>query len=156
MTQTVARYQIRVAPASAGSCKVFLVEDGGRIVASANLAKTTTAVVLTAHTEDPNLDAWTGNGIFDMDTVEDSPLPVYRAFRQMSIRESLIDSAYSWLMAHILPDYDQPDLEYENDTFVLSADGKRLGGSAAARSGGSAKGGARPKSKKVRIDTIWF
>lgn len=155
MPQEIARYRIHVISGGPVS-RVLLADDHDRVIASTTFTQTSTGIALTAHTDEPDLAHWRNHGdMLELDDMDESGLSGWRPFRQSTPRAVLVDAAFNWLMTHVLPDFDLPDLQFEEDTFVLLADGKRAGGPrSAARSGAPAA--PRPKGKKMRIEAIWF
>jgi len=88
-------------------------------------------------------------------TVPDTPASFtsYRAFSGSDPIATLRDAAYTFLMAEIMPDYDLPDIQFEDETIILSAEGERKNRAARAT---KPDGGLRPKSTKFRLTEIWF
>lgn len=142
---------------------VLLFNESGELVAETQVHSNDATIRLAAASRSESLEGLkaaaktAGCQGYDVDTVEDSPFVNFRVFNNMDIRAILNDAAYSWLMSDVCPLYDRPDLQIVDDIFILQADGIRVGGPSsrnADRAG--AAGSPRPKSRKIKIDQIWF
>lgn len=142
---------------------ILLSNEAGAIVAEGHITPKSDKVDLRPSNETrPLKDVQaaaeaSGRTVVDIDTAEDGPIAHYRPFNGFGVKGILDDAGFTWLMSEVCPLYDKPDLQVIDDTIVLEADGLRVGGPAtpaAGRSGGA--GTPRPRSRKVKIDQIWF
>lgn len=168
-TKEMTRFHLLLLEETKTSFQIFLVEEeigtAPRIVAEASLTSRATSLApMKESTVD--LDVITdgaeqaGQRLLGLDdSLEQTGLESFAAFRSSDARGSINDAAYSYLMRKTVPLYDQGSIDVEDENFIIHGSGKALNPTAARGSAGGGRSGkaGKPRPKRAKkLKHSWF